>query len=85
MPIKQKFCVPWNINYFLGKIKTFFFPILTSIQIRNFPHINKYTNKKLTFGELRRVAAVTRTIPCVLSYTGGFHSASTAYLKKNQH
>uniref|UniRef100_A0A7C8Z0F3 Uncharacterized protein n=1 Tax=Opuntia streptacantha TaxID=393608 RepID=A0A7C8Z0F3_OPUST len=29
------------------------------------------------FGELRRVVAVTRTIPFVLSYTGGFHSAST--------
>jgi len=45
-------------------------------------HDNKYTKQKLTFGELRRVVAVTRTIPRVLSYTGGFHSASTAYVKK---
>lgn len=33
----------------------------------------------LTLGELRRVVAVTRVIPFVLSYTGGFHSASTAF------
>jgi hypothetical protein len=32
----------------------------------------------LTFGELRRVVAVTKVIPLVLSYTGGFHSASTS-------
>lgn len=39
----------------------------------------------LTFGELRRVVAVTRVIPLVLSYTGGFHSGRTAVLKQYQH
>jgi hypothetical protein len=37
--------------------------------------------QNLTFGELRRVVAVTRVTPCVLSYTGGFHSGSTAIHK----
>lgn len=38
-----------------------------------------------TLGELRRVVAVTSTIPLSLSYTGGFHSARTAlFLKKKR-
>lgn len=35
----------------------------------------------LTLGELRRVVAVTKVIPLALSYTGSFHSASTAGLQ----
>lgn len=34
---------------------------------------------------MRRVVAVTKTIPLVLSYTGGFHSASTASIWSRPH
>lgn len=43
----------------------------------------KKININLTFGEFRRVVAVTKVMPPVLSYTGGFHSASTAWFLKN--
>jgi len=39
-------------------------------------------NQIHTLGELRRVVAVTSTIPPSLSYTGGFHSASTALFER---